>query len=173
MARSKDSLAPRHYSITTCVVRLEVELQSNFDDAMTVFVGDLAKIVQRIRSEMIPFTRIADIPSDKSARAVRNGGSVDRNITGCVQSQVDVTVVRVRDINPGRICLVEYVEETASELNRFRFADLEVLEERYVKITAAWQSHIERRRQWSRRSHLLRNRDLTNIEDLGSYLVVA
>ena len=74
---------------------LEVELHSHLDDAVTMLVRDLAKVVSCLLGKAETSGRIADSVIGRSfPRPGRNTGG-ERGVTRCIQAKVDVPQIRV------------------------------------------------------------------------------
>ncbi len=100
------------------------------------------KFETRLRRVPVPPGRITDVGSYSSGSVWHLGNN---NVTRRLKCQVDIAVVGIRGIDIPRVCLVEDVEEPCPELNLLRFADLEVLEERDVKVASVWRPNVKRR----------------------------
>ena len=120
-----------------------------------MLVDDLAKVVQGFLRIVIATRRIADRAVNGSASSI--GGISDSYIADGVKREIDIARAQAaRGRNLRRIGLIEYIEEAGPELNLFRFADVEVLEERDVEIAPVRSPYIERRLRgssiWERRN---------------------
>ena len=135
-------------------VDLERKLQRKLNNASTVLVDDLTEVVDRVAS--VTRTTIGVAEATSRIARIRNVssvsiGNVESPQTNRIQRQEDVTSSQVggSGIDLGRICLVEDVEQSRTELNLLRLSDVEVLEERDVEVTTTRSANVERWLRWS------------------------
>ena len=100
-----------------------------------MFIYDLAEVVFRGLIELIPLYRIAD--GCCTTRSIWNGDGPIGDALG-VERQVDIALAEAacRSDLAG-VRLIEDVEEARSELKLLALAEVEVLEERNVKVAPA------------------------------------
>jgi len=111
-----------------CVAGLEVKLQGYLNNTTTALGGDFAEAISSVVREPEASARITDA-LDGSADAVANRLAVK----GCyfphafsVQLEIDVTGVRVIEVDVSRERLIEDVEKSRAELKPLRPVRIEV-----------------------------------------------
>ena len=108
-----------------------------------MFIYDLAKVVFGGLIKLKALGRIADARCASRCIWNRDGtiGNADR-----IERQIDIALPGATcSRNLTGVCLVEDVEESGPELKLLRFAEVEILEERNVKVAPARCSQVERR----------------------------
>lgn len=114
-----------------------------------MLVQDLTEVVNRVTAisrtsigEPEPFGRITWIRG--AANAVWHLSS---HITNSVQRKENVAATSGEriDINLRRVCLIEYVEETGSELELRLLCNAEILKEGDVEVATTRSADVERR----------------------------
>ena len=127
--------------------RLEVKLERELNDSSSMFIYDLAKVVLRGLIKLIALRRIAD--ACRTSRSIWNGHGPIRDALG-VERQVDIALAETtRRGDLTWVCLIEDVEEARAELKLLGFAEVEVLEERNVKVAPARRPQVEGWLGWS------------------------
>ena len=108
------ALAPQVELAVPWPSKLEVILKRKLDDAAAMLVGDGAKLIQGLLCKGEPAGRIAEV-GPCATDPVRS--RCYRAVANRIERKEDIACIRVAVAYPGRIGLVEYIEEPGSELD--------------------------------------------------------
>src|SRR6185436_9296105 len=94
---------------------LEVVLEGKLDYPSAMFIRDFSEVIQRRLGESEPASWIAEVGPCSTRRAIRRRRY--SSYAFGLEDEVDIAISSITNIDPRRVCLVEDIEEPASELN--------------------------------------------------------